>query len=239
MSPRRKNGGNMIKKQFMPLNLQFFASSGDGDNNQGGEGQNAGDQNQQQNNSGDNNSQQQEKTFTQADMTATATREKKEGKNSILKLFGISDEKKAKEEAAAYKAWKDSQMTDDQKAKEAQTQLQTDKNEAEKRATLAENKLAAVMAGVNKESIEDALAIALLKVTEDKNLETVLGEMKEQAKYKGFFEEGSSGNSSDNGTGNGVGHNSNNKNKPSENIGKRLAEQNKSKADKKSNFFKN
>lgn len=227
----------MRKKELMPLNLQFFAEGGEG--GEGGNGGDNNDNNQNQNQDGNqsqNSGGEGEKTFTQAEMTATATREKKEGKNSILKMFGITDEKKAKEEAAAYKAWKDSQKTDEQKNQEAQQQLETDKNDAITRATNAENKLAAVMAGVNKDSIDDALAIALLKVTDDKSLDDVLGEMKEQAKYKGFFEEGSS-KDGDNGTGNGVGHRGNNSNNDSQNIGKRLAEKNLAGHGKKSNYF--
>lgn len=237
----------MSKKNFIPMNLQFFAEDGGenqgstdtGSQNQQGSEQNSqqGNQSQQGNNSQSGSNQQQEKTFTQSDMTAMATREKREGKNSILKLFGISDEKSAKDEAAAYLAWKESQKTEEQKQQEATEKLQTDKTDAEKRAMVAENKLSAFVAGVNKDSLEDALAIALLKVTEDKNLDAVLSEMKEQAKYKGFFEQESSQSSPDAGTGNGVNHSSSGGNSGASNIGKRLAEKNNSSQTKKSSYF--
>ena len=48
------------------------------------------------------------------------------------------------------------------------------------RAAAAEAKLACVTAGVQKDSIDDVLAIAAAKVTDDKNLDAVLEEMKKE-----------------------------------------------------------
>lgn len=239
----------MRKRNLMPLNLQFFAEGGEGNSAEGAQGSQGGENgasggngaegNSNENSDNNSGSQGGQKTFTQEEMTATATKEKRAGKNSILKLFGCEDEKTAKEEAAAYLAWKESQKTQEQKNQEAQGKLQTDKTEAEKRATLAENKLAVFMAGVNKDSIEDALAIASLKVTEDKDLSKVLEEMKEQPKYRGFFsDESSSTGSSSSGTGSGVGH-GNKGGTGKENIGERLGKQQANSKAKKSSYFKN
>lgn len=236
----------MKNKLFMPLKLQFFAegevsngnseganSTQEGQNNsEGGNSTNGGESGSEGTKTGAEGG---EKTFTQAEMTATATKEKRAGKNAILKLFGCADEKAAKEEAVAYLAWKESQKTEEQKQQEATDKLKTDKTDAEKRATLAENKLAAFMSGVNKDSIEDALAIASLKVTEDKDLAEVLEEMKTQPKYKGFF---SSGEPSGKGTGSGVSHGNRGGNN-TENIGERLGKQNAKVTAKKSSYFKN
>lgn len=105
---------------------------------------------------------------------------------------------------------------------------------AENRAEMAENKLSCVTAGVNKDSLDDALAIALLKVTDGKDLNAVLTEMKSQAKYKGFFEE-STGLKGTGNPANHAGAGSGNK----DNIGKRLAEKAVSTQAKKSSYFSN
>ena len=217
----------MYNKKLIPLNLQYFAENPDGgstetegENTEGNQGQNS------------NGGEPGEKTFTQAELTATATKEKKEGKNSILKIFGLKDEKSAKAEAAAYLAWKSSQQTPEQKQQEETQKVQ----ESEQRAALAESKLTVVMAGVNKDSIEDALAIAQLKVTEDKSLKDVLEEMKSQDRYKGFFSSVESNNEAG-GTGSSFNHNKNNQNGQKENLGARLAKSNTQ--PKKSSYFSN
>lgn len=216
------------------LNLQFFAegegsegSNGEGDNNSSQESNNgAGDQSQQGGNSG-------EKTFTQDDVNAIGAREKNQGKNSILKLFGCTDEKTAKAEAEEFKKWKETQKTDEQKRAEAEQQLKNSAAESEKRATAAENKLTLLTAGVTKESLDDALAIALLKVTEEKPLDKVLEEMKKEPRYAGFFGEGSSNG----GTGSSADHTKGGQNNNG-NIGERLAKNRLASASPKSNFFK-
>jgi len=167
------------------------------------------------------------KTFTQAELSAVAATEKKQGKQSILNLFGMKSEKEAKEQAEAFKKWQESQKDTEQKLKDSQTA----QAEAVAKATAAENKLALMMAGVNKDSLDDALAIAAMKVTDDKDLAAVLEEMKKEPKYKGFF--GTSGSS---GTGSPAGHQGTGVG-GTENLGERLGKKF-STAPKKSNFFK-
>lgn len=222
---------------LMPLNLQFFAEAGEGEGSQGGEGEanqgqndqgggaGTGDQNQQQNTGS--------KTFTQEEVNTIGAREKSQGKSSILKLFGCADEKSAKERAEAFKKWEEAQKTDEQKKNEADQKLRDTANENEKRAIAAENKLAAISAGVTTESVDDALAIALLKVTEEKSLEKVFEEMKKEQKYSGFFgkssSQGGTGSSADHSSGSGG----------TGNIGERLGKSRVAKASPKSNFFTN
>lgn len=194
-----------------------------------GSGNNNGDQNQQQQqqNSGAG------KTFTQDEVTAIGTREKNQGKNSILKMFGCADEKTAKAEAEEFRKWKESQKTDEQKRNEAEQQLKDSAAESEKRAVAAENKLTALSAGVTTESLDDALAIALLKVTDDKPLDKVFAEMKKEPRYSGFFGSGSSNNG---GTGSSADHNKGQGGNKG-NIGERLAQSRVASAPTKSNFF--
>lgn len=218
----------------MPWNLQFFA---EGDSGEGSDGA-QGTDNQGSDGNGDQNQQQQQqnsgaKTFTQEDVNAIGAREKNQGKSAILKMFGCADEKTAKAEAEEFRRWKESQKTDEQKRNEAEQQLKDSAAESEKRAVAAENKLTALSAGVTTESLDDALAIALLKVTEDKPLDKVFAEMKKEPRYSGFFGTGSSNNG---GTGSSADHNKGQGGNKG-NIGERLAKSRVASAPAKSNFF--
>lgn len=190
-------------------------------NDQGNFG-NTGDQNQQQNSG---------KIFTQDDVNAIGAREKRQGKKAILELFGCTDEKAATAAAEEFKKWRESQKTEEQKRSEAEQQLLSSIKETEKRAAAAENKLSAIAAGVTSDSLDDALALALPKVTEEKSLDKVFAEMKKDPKYSGFFSTGSAGK----GTGTTPDHNSHQGGQ--ENIGKRLAEKKTTSLPKQSNFF--
>lgn len=214
------------------------------DNNQSTENQNQqgadnNQQNQQNQDSNTGNQSQQEntgaKTFTQDEVTAIGAREKNQGKSSILKMFGCADEKSAKAEAEEFKKWKESQKTEEQKRDEAAQQLKDSAAESEKRAQAAENKLTALTAGVTAESLDDALAIALLKVTEDKPLDKVFEDMKKESRYSGFFGEG--GSSSAGGTGSSADHSKGGQGGDAGNLGKRLAQSRVAASQTKSNFF--
>lgn len=225
---------------LLPYDLQFFAepdstggsggNSNEGGNSEGNNGTGDQNQNQNQNQDGGGNS---GKTFTQDEVNAIGAREKNQGKSSILKLFGCTDEKDAKAQAEAFKKWREDQKSDEEKRNEAEEALKNSAAESEKRATAAENKLTALTAGVTAESLDDALAIALLKVTDEKPLDKVFAEMKKEPRYSGFF----GTNSSAGGTGSSANHNRGNS-KP-DNYGKRLAEQRLAGSQGKSNFFNN
>ena len=235
----------MNKTELFPMNLQFFAEGDAGTagttgtaGTEGANGQTtgstgtaggvtgaAGVQDPQQNSTPGAT----EKTFTQAELSATAAREKAQGKASVYKMLGVTDEKEAKAQVDAFKQWQESQKTAEQKKLDAE-KLATS-NDA--RAIVAENKLACVMAGVTAESLDDALAIATLKVTDGKDLNAVLTEMKAQAKYAGFFTNANAGS----GTGNPADHHNNPGGSKPENIGKRLAEAHTARAPKKSSYF--
>lgn len=224
----------MKKRNFekLPMNLQFFAEgdgADDANNNAGGaEDSNAGGQNNGEDQNSGNNSG--EKSFTQTEVNNMMTKEKNEGKRSILKSLGFKTEEEALKAIEGYNKFLESQKTEAEKNKEALDKANNEKANALKRATEAENKLAIYNAGVNNEYIEDVLAIAILKVTEEKNLETVLKEMKEDKKYESFFAKEISG-----GTGSNPGHGSNH-NDGEKGYGERLAKRNANK-ETKSNYF--
>lgn len=223
-----------MKKKFnevLPLNLQFFAEKDIDDNNASGaenQGDDGGD-------GGDDNTDDKpaSKTFTQDEVNAMMTREKKEGRKSMLKQLGFKSESEAKQAIALYTALVDSQKSEEQKKDEANKGLENAKTEAEKRAEAAEDKLACVIAGVSKDSIDDVLAIAKLKVTEEKNLDKVLAEMKNESRYQTFF--GNDGNDDDTGSEPGNSKRSGGKKKGS--YGSELAKKSQYDTGKKKTYF--
>lgn len=222
-------------KPLMQTNLQFFADGGD-------QGDGSGNDDPDDDPDGDNgesgdDDQTSEKKFTQEEMTARATMEKKQGRRSAFKELGFKSEKEAKAEMEEYRKWKESQLTPGQKLNAQIKDVSASKSEAEKRAEAAENKLAALEAGVKKDAVEDAVAIAMLKVTEEKSLEDVLNDMKTEPKYKGFFDgSDDEGDDAAGGTGSSVKHKKGSK---VDSIGKRLGEQASKTTVTKSNFFRN
>lgn len=237
---------NMLENTLprMATNLQFFASSGDqdrddGDDQNDGNDDSDGDDHDDDSDEGDKDSKDNEKKFTQADMTATAAKEKKQGRAAAFREMGFKSEKEAKAQLEAFRKYQESQLTPEQKTAAQIQQANDDKSDAEKRAEAAENKLAAIQAGVKKDAVDDAVAIAMMKVEDGKSLEDVLGEMKTQPRYKGFFDgsddddDGGKG-----GTGTSVRHKSSKKDE--DGIGKRLgqAQVNGNGATKKSSYFR-
>lgn len=219
------------RETCIPLNLQFFAdnSEGSGDDPEG-EGDNddpedEGDNEGDQSNIG-------EKIFTQKQVTALMAREKKEGRRSILKALGFKSEAEAKSALGLLQqlAGKGTKTDEDTSTVEESTEVQ----EALQRAEAAEAKLACIAAGVNKESIEDALAIAKNKVTDKKTLEAVLVEMSKEVRYASFF----GGEQSDEGTGSDPGHVKGKDAKKAGSYGARLAASTAQKKDtQKSSYF--
>ena len=232
----------LLENRTMLMNLQHFAESSDQDkdDDQDGNGDDASDGDDHDDDSDDEDSKDNEKKFTQADMTATAAKEKKQGRAAAFREMGFKSEKEAKAQLEAFRKYQESQLTPEQKTAAQIQQANDDKSEAEKRAEAAENKLAAIQAGVKKDAVDDAVAIAMMKVEEGKSLEDVLGEMKTQPRYKGFFDcsDDDDDNGGKGGTGTSVRHKSSKKDE--DGIGKRLgqAQANGNAAAKKSSFFR-
>lgn len=125
------------------------------------------------------------KTFTQEQVTRMMTREKNQGRNAVYKELGI-DPKDTKA-VAQFKAFIESQKTDEQKAAEKESEDKAKQAETERRAIVAEAKAEAMMMGVKTQYVEDAVTLVLAKMTEDSDLKTMLGELK--TKYPVWFGE--------------------------------------------------
>lgn len=203
-----------MKKRFIPLDLQFFANDGEDGNGQGSQDQqgaqgaagadnnaSTGNDNSTNQNNGSDNSGKDEKVFTQHQVTAMMSKEKKQGKASAYNELGIdpNDTKTI----AMIKAFVEANKTDEQKSNEESAKQQAKIAEAERRAVMAESKAAAMQFGVNPEYVDDCITVALSKVTDTKDLETVLGELKE--KYPVWFNVASDNNVGNKGTGTTVG----------------------------------
>ena len=127
------------------------------------------------------------KTFTQDQVTRMMAREKNQGRNAVYKELGI-DPKDTKT-VSMFKAFIESQKTDEQKAVEKESENQAKVTEAEQRAQVAEAKAEAMMLGVKPQYVDDVVTLALAKMTEDSDLKTVIGEFK--TKYPVWFGESS------------------------------------------------
>ena len=232
----------LLENRTMLMNLQHFAepSDQDKDDDQDGNGDDDSDGDDHDDDSDDEGGKDNEKKFTQAEMTATAAKEKKQGRAAAFREMGFKSEKEAKAQLEAFRKYQESQLTPEQKTAAQIQQANDDKSDAEKRAEAAENKLAAIQAGVKKDAVDDAVAIAMMKVEDGKSLEDVLGEMKTQPRYKGFFDgsDDEDDNGGKGGTGTSVRHKSSKKDE--DGIGKRLgqAQINGNGTTKKSSFFR-
>lgn len=224
---KKKNEEKLLK-----FDLQLFAEGDDtgSENGNNNDGNNDVDHDADDQNHGG-------KTFTQSEVSNMMAKEKNEGKRSVLKSLGFKSEEEAKQAIEKYNKYLEDQKTEAEKQKEALDKANSEKSEAEKRAIAAENKVACYNSGIVSEYIDDVLAIASTKVSDEKDLATVLKEMKEDKKYESFFEKDSSSGSK-HGTGSNPGH-SGNGDDDKNNLGKRLAEQRKNSvgATAKSNYF--
>ena len=105
-----------------------------------------------------------EKTFTQKEVSAMMAREKKQGRNAAFNELGLNP--KDKKTMAIIKAVIDSQKADDDNASGS------DNDELVKRAEIAEAKAEAMLSGVKKEFVEDAVTLIMAKKTEGSDLKT-------------------------------------------------------------------
>lgn len=182
-----------------------------------------------------------EKTFTQDQVNRMMTREKNQGRNAVYKELGI-DPKDTKT-VAQFKAFIESQKTEEQKAAEKESADKAKQAESEHRVAVAEAKAEAMMMGVKPQYVEDAVTLVLAKLGEDTDVKTLLGELK--TKYPIWFGEsddeddkGAKGKTGQKGTGSSVkqAEKGGKKGEAEKGLGARLAAQRKSGA-KKSSYW--
>lgn len=183
------------------------------------------------NDSGDekNGSSEEEKTFTQAQVNRMMAKEKNQGRNSVYNELGIKPgDKKI---LAMIKSFIESQKTDEQKAAEAEQSSNKELEEANRKVIIAEAKAEAMMLGIKKQYVEDAVTLVIAKIeNEEADAKTALGELK--SKYPVWFEKEDDKNSTGKkGTGSSIkskGNNGSKKDSEENNLGARLAAKRKS-----------
>lgn len=180
-----------------------------------------------------------EKTFTQAQVTRMMSKEKKQGKNSVYKELGI-DPKDTKM-IAMFKAFVNSQKSDEDIAAENKAENDAKLAEAERKALTAELKAEAMMMGVKTQYVEDIVTLAMSKMTdEDADAKVIMGEFKK--KYPVWFGEGFDEDDSEStgkkGTGSSISNkDKNNKGEKNKSLGARLAAQRKQQNDSNKSSF--
>ena len=193
------------------------------------------------NDKGSNKSGKSEKTFTQEQVSRMMAREKNQGRNAVYNELGI-DPKDTKA-IAQFKAFIESQKTEEQKAAEAESANKAKQAENERRVAVAEAKAEAMMMGVKSQYVEDAVTLVLARLSEDTDTKTLLGELK--AKYPVWFggtededDKGTKGKVGQKGTGSSVkqAEKGSKKGEAEKGLGARLAAQRKS-GTKKSSYW--
>ncbi len=232
-----------IKNNLIDEEIEENENAKGQDNNKDNSGKPDKDDKSDKDKSGDDKNES-SKTFTQEQVDKMLAREKNQGRSDAFKELGI-DPKDSKM-IAMVKAFIESQKTDEQKAAEKDAETQTKMNEAERRAQIAEAKAEAMMQGVKTQYVEDAVTLALAKMTEDSDLKTIIGEFK--TKYPVWFGESEDddkgekdkgkGKTGQRGTGSSIKVSKEDKGKGEKGIGARLAAQRRS-ANKKFSYWGN
>lgn len=218
-------------RMFNRIHFQFFAApdgaggSGEGNSQQNDPNQQGTQNNQQQDN------QQQSTQYTQEQINTMMANEKRTARQALLKSLGIELKEGEKYEDAIkrVKGTLDAGKTQAQLDAEAKTKAEGERDEANKKVSALETKVAALSAGVKPESLDDVITLAQAQVFAGKTLENALKELKE--KYPVLFGE----SDKNNGTGNST--NPPRKGANTESLGQRLAKN--SKHSVKSTYFKN
>lgn len=189
------NVENENGKVPMKMNLQLFAA-GAADDGTGDEGS-EDDSDDDDDDDGDEDGKKSksdsksanEKTFTQKQVNAMMSTEKKQGRRALLKELGFKNEKEAKSALEQYLKYVESQKTDDQKQADAKNKENDAILEAERKANIAEAKVSALSMGCKKECVDDMVALVMGKLSDDNDdVQALMTEMK--TKYPSMFESG-------------------------------------------------
>ena len=216
------------RNKIPPMDLQLFAES----DVEGPDGA-SGTQDITNEEAGVGKEESTPKTYTQEEVNAMLAKEKRQGKNSVLKKLGLKDVNEGVEKLGI----KDEKSVDEKKSDSGNLADKAQIRLAEQRAIMAERKLAVLALGATKESVEDIVLIASSKVTDDEDFESVVEEMSSNKKYAMFF-----GKDEKNGTGSSAGGYKRSENAAAGAFGKKLAEnmrKNSSIVAEGKNFFDN
>lgn len=220
---------------YSKMGLQFFAEPGEGGaGNEGADGQqgnNAGTEGGAAGSQTGSQSGGTPKTFTQEEVNNMMANEKRTARSALLKELGYEvKDGDYKKTISTVKGILDAGKTQQQLDQEARTKAEEDKTAAETKASKLQAQVDVMKAGVKPDYVDDAIAMLLPRVTEEKPLSKLLEEYK--TKYPSWFgeAEGSKGTGSSTNPPRKSGTNT-------EGLGQRLAKANKPAT--KSSYFKN
>lgn len=169
-----------VKKEYLPLNLQFHASDdGGADDDQG-----ADDKQDNQGNDDDKKDdtdpdkkdadKKATKTFSQEEVNAIAAKEAKKAMDKVLKQIGMKDATSAKEALDKYNQLQEDQKTDAQKAIDKAKALETDNGTVTKENETLKAELSALKADVNPEFLSDVVVLAKTLVTDEVDMDAAI-----------------------------------------------------------------
>lgn len=104
------------------------------------------------------------KTFTQAELDAIVKQ----------RLERAAKGQPSKEEMEAFRKWQDSQKTAEQLSQEKISAAESGRADAEKKLAAAEAKCCAYSKGVTAEAVDDVIALAMAKVSDDMSIEKAI-----------------------------------------------------------------
>lgn len=127
------------------------------------------------------------KSFTQEQVDAIKKAEQQAAKSDVYKKLGIEegDEKVI----AMFKAFVESQKTEEQKSTEEKAKYVADTAKAEQRARVAEVKAEALLLGANAEYIDDIVTLAMSKITQNAGTDAKTAITEIKTKYAAFFKQ--------------------------------------------------
>lgn len=167
------------------------------------------------------------KSFTQEQVDAIKKAEQQAAKSDVYKKLGIEEgDEKA---IAMFKAFIESQKTEEQKSTEEKAKYVADTAKAEQRARVAEVKAEALLLGANAEYIDDIVTLAMSKIAQNAGTDAKTAITEIKTKYAAFFKqkEDDGGSVGKRGTGSSIKNESGKGKKDSgsikEGLGKRLA----------------
>ena len=227
--------GRIAMYKFMnlwKLNVVHLAPDGGGSggsggssSEEGGEGSPEGNEEVSEGEDGGGS----DKRFTQDEVNRLMSREKRKGRASLLKELGLNPEDK--DAVSGLKKLLEEHQTDSEKKEKTLKDAQDTAAKETSRANAAERKLSVLMAGCQKEYVEEVTTLAAAKVDEDTDFDKALEEVKK--KFPTFFGEDGT---QDTGTGSGQGHRRKKTDNPGS-FGSRLAQSNST--SKKNPYFNN
>lgn len=230
-----EEGNNVVEALAKALGID----SSENNQNDGASDQTGGNSTTGDNGTEATDGQKQERVFTQDEVSRMMAREKHQGRNAVYNELGIDPDDTSA--VQMFKAFVEAQKSDEEKRAENDAKQQAAMDDMSNKLKNAEAKAALMQAGISADYVDDAVVIALSRIAADDTLdvETVAKDLK--AKYSVWFEgskkdepnkqsvgKRGTGKTASNGSGNATGKDS------ISGIGKRLAENRKSQAPKKS-----